>query len=384
MQFDPSEFTRGDRDPVSVFIDHITRSEEKQEQEKEEGGTRKTEVKVFLANNKGLKIGGLTDAVQERIEEKDLNKYIEKFFSNHNFHEKVIEEGRSSYVEIDTPKKGRTDQFVFIDDDEYLRAVTAERRKWTKRTVEKLIKYLPSLDRVFLTPGDLDEIVDDLDKTSITGFTAKNYNFGSEKHLSMRFHGGDRKDLEDVDKYFNAKPTRLEFDQRNSPAAAVGSSVAQEGHFTFGYVRPGSKEKGAETFEELSEDIQRHDWQNYSIENEPIRKNIKGGFKFEGFTTIALVDSGDGSERSIVISTLEEEILDYKRRYEYSVWENGKFYIFDKDTDCSFEVAVEKEKICLHAKEGSQASAFRDFCELIFEEFDTNYSIDKRTVDLTA
>ncbi len=104
MQFDPSEFKRGDRDPVSVFIDHITRSEEKQEQE-EEGGTRKTEVKVFLANNKGLEIGSLTDAIRERVEEEDPNKYVERFFGGHNFHEEVLEGGKASYVEIDTPKK---------------------------------------------------------------------------------------------------------------------------------------------------------------------------------------------------------------------------------------------------------------------------------------
>lgn len=383
MQFDPNDFTRGDRDAVSVFIDHITRSEEKQEEE-QEGGTRKTEVKVFLTNNKGLEIGGLTDAIQNRVEEKDLHQYVQRFFGDHNIHEEVLEEGQASYVEIDTPKKGRTDQFVFIADDDYLRILTAERRKWTKKTVEKLIQYLPHLERVFLTPSDLEEVVDDLYGTSISGFTAKNYNFGSEKHLSMRFHGGDEKDLQKVDQHFDAKPTRLEFDQRNSPSAAVGSSVAQEGHFSFDYVRPGSEERGRQTLEELSEDIQEHDRRNYSIENEPKRTRIKSGFKFEGFTTLALVDSEDGSDREIVTDTLEEEILDRKRRYEYSVWEHGKFYVFDKDTDSPFEVTVEEGEIRLHAKEGAQASAFRDFCELVFEEFDTTYSLNKHTAALTA
>lgn len=385
MQFDPDEFSGEIDDVISVFVDHITRSEEEIEKE-EDKDRRKTEVKVFLANNSGFEIGTLNNALQELSEDPELEKYIHRFITEHNFHEEILND-HLSYVEIDTPKRGRTDQFIFIADDDYLRIITAERRKWTKKTAEKLIKYLPSLERVFLTPSDLEEIVQDLYGTSISGFTAKYHSYKTEKRVSIRFHGGTDEDLATVEDVFDAKPTRLEFNQRNSPSTAVQSSVAQEGHFTFSSIRPGSEERGAQTLQELSEEYEEHDRKNYQIEHKPIRDFFKGGFTIEGFTALQLIDDteeAEPDERDDTADILEEKILNHKRRYEYSIWEHGKFYVFDKDHDEPFEVTVEGDDLTLYAKETTTAATFRDFCSLVFEEFDSTYSLEKTSRKLTA
>jgi len=70
MKLDPSSLS-GDREEiVSVFIDHIARTAEEQEAEEEEG-RRKTDVKVFLANNDGFEVGNLSSAIQNSALPKD-------------------------------------------------------------------------------------------------------------------------------------------------------------------------------------------------------------------------------------------------------------------------------------------------------------------------
>lgn len=382
MQFDKTELTRDLDGALSAFIDHITRTKEEAKAE-EERGSRKTQVKIFVAENQGFHLEELSKVIEELSETPGLDKRIQRFISEHNFHETLIDEN-ASYVEIDTPKAGRTDQFVFIDDGDYLRVITAERRKWTKKTVERLIRYIPTLERVYLSPSDLEEIVGDIDGASVSGFTAKYHSYDTDKRVSIRFHGGEEGDLEKVEEHFNARPTRLEFDQTNSPSAAVQSSVAQEGHFSFSWVRPGSQERGRETFFDLSARFESHDRENYRIDHSPALKRQGAGFAIEGSTTLELIENGPSNSATDAAEVLEEEILDYKRRYKYSTWEHGKYEVFDTENNEPFEVTVEDGKIALHAKEGTTAASFRDFCALVFEKFNSTYSIDKSSRDLLA
>lgn len=382
MELDPSSLSGDREDIISVFIDHITRTADEEEAEEEEG-RRKTEVKVFLANSDGFEIGTLSDAVESLASTEGLSKHIQRYISEHNFREERLAED-ASFVEIDTPKRARTDQFVFFDDGDYLRVITAERRKWTKKTVEKLIRYLPSLERVFLTPGDLEEIVDELYGTSVTGFTAKYHSYKTDKRASIRFHGGTREDLQDVERVFEAKPTRLEFGQRNSPDNAIHSSVAQEGHYTFSSVRPGSEERGAQTLNELSDAFEEHDKENYDVEHKPVRSFFAGGMTIEGFTTLRLCDEDGENHSHETANRLEADILDRKQQYEFSEWERGNYMVFDKDHGEQFEVTVEGADVLLHAKESTTSSSLRDFCSLVFEEFDSTYSLEKISRKLEA
>jgi hypothetical protein len=382
MKLEPSSLSGDREDIVSVFIDHITRTADEEETEKEEG-SRKTEVKVFLANNDGFEIGNLNSAIEDLADTDDLSDYIQKYISQHNFREEPLAED-ASLVEIDTPKRARSDQFVFFDNDDYLQIITAERRKWTKKTVEKLITYLPSLERVFLTPGDLEEIVEELYGTSVTGFTAKYHSYKSPKRASIRFHGGTKEDLNDVERVFDAKPTRLEFGQRNSPDNSIHSSVAQEGHYTFSSVRPGSEDRGAQTLSELSEAFEEHDKQNYNVEHSPVRSFFAGGLTIEGFTTLRLIEEDNEDLTHETAIRLEEDILDHKQRYEFSEWEPGNYMVFDKDHGEQFEITIEEADLLVHAKESTTSSSLRDFCSLVFEEFDSTFSLEKVSRKLEA
>ena len=81
---------------------------------------------------------------------------------------------------------------------------------------------------------------------------------------------------------------------------------------------------------------------------------------------------------------LEADILDGKQQYEFSEWERGNYMVFDKDHGEQFEITVKGADLLIHAKESTTSSSLRDFCSLIFEEFDSTYSLEKTSRKLKA
>jgi len=330
-----------------------------------------------VAENKGFSLGTLNEEIQALAKSDKASKHVQNFITEHNFSEERLNE-EVSYVEIYTPNYERTDQFIFLDGSEYLKVLTAERRDWTKKTVENLLKYLPGIDRLFLSSSDLREIVDDLPKTSISGFTAKYHSYHTDKRVTIQFHGGSEKELEKVEEEFGARPTRLEFDQANSPSAAIHSSVDRKGYYKFTYVREGSEEKGRETLRQIFQDYEEHDREHFEVEFTPEKIPVKNGFTIEGFTTLQLLDEDeDRSEEKAPSEKLRDDILDRKRRYEFSEWEQGNYLVFDKEHNEPFEITVEGRDLAVHAKPATTSATLRDFCNIILEDFNSTYSFEK-------
>lgn len=392
MKFESAKLQQEDtRDIVNVLIDHVTKTDE---EVKEEGKKkrRSTELKVFIAENKGLELGEIETRVQSLYQSDKLTKYGNDFIDHHTFEEKKIN-GDVSYLEIGTPKYGRTDQFVLLDKNGYIRVLTAERRKWTKKTVEKLIQYLPELERVYLSPSDIEGLVNtDLEDTDLSGFTAKFNPYYSEKELSIQFHGGESTDLEDVEHHFNARPSRVEFTQSNSPSEALKGAVRQDGYYSIPRVREGSETKGYETIMALSEGYEKHDRQNFEVEHRP-RSSFEDGFSLDGYTTLRLIEEAvddpeigittDGGESSLT-ETLEERILDGKRRYKYSIWEDGDFLVFDTESREPFQLIVDGQDLVVHAKPATTATTLREFGHIILEEFNSTYRFEKISERISA
>lgn len=366
---------------VSVLIDHVSKSDEEVEKEREEG-QRTTELKVFVAENKGFELGTLKKEIQALAESNDTPKHVQNFITEHNFIEERLND-EVSYVEIHTPNYERTDQFIFLNGSEYLKVLTAERRDWTKKTVENLLKYLPDIDRLFLSSEDLREIVDDLPKTTISGFTAKYHSYYTDKRVTIQFHGGSKADLEKVEEEFGARPTRLEFNQANSPASVLHSSVDREGYFKLTRVREGSEEKGLETLGQIFREYEEHDREHFEVEFTPKKLPVKNGFTIEGFTTLQLIDEEkDGLEEKAPAEKLKEDILDRKRRYEFSEWESGNYLVFDKEHNQPFEITVEGRDLIVHAKSATTSVTLRDFCNIILEDFNSTYGFKKTSEPL--
>jgi hypothetical protein len=104
----------------------------------------------------------------------------------------------------------------------------------------------------------------------------------------------------------------------------------------------------------------------------------------EGFTTLRLSDEERENLSYETANRLEEDILDSKQQYEFSEWESGNYMVFDKDHGEQFEITIESSNILIHAKESTTSSSLRNFCSLVFEEFDTTYSLEKVSRELKA
>lgn len=383
MYFEPGNLEGKETGAIlDRLIQYVTKSDEEIAEEGREKKKTTTELKVFLAENRGLEQGDIEERIENLLFTDGLTKPQTEFFDSHNFEEYILNEELSS-VEITTPQYDRTDQFFFYYPDNYLRVFTVERRKWTERTVERLIKYLPELDRLLLSSEDLEEISEDLQKTDVSGFTAKYQPYYREQSVSIQFHGSEPGDLEKVEEEFNARPSRLELSRRNSPADAVKTSMDVGGYFSVPRIREDSQELGHETLMQLGEEYQSRDRENFDVEQKPRKIPQRQGFSVEGHTTLELVEQVDDLEPDVapshegLVQKLEEEVIDGKRRYEYSVWEDGNYMVFDKERDEPFEITIEDRNIVLHAKPATSSVTLRDFCDIIRQEFNTTYRLEK-------
>lgn len=384
MRFNPNTLEGKDtEDIVRRLISFVIKTDEQIREEGREERKRLPFLKVFIAENNGFELGALNNRIEEIQYSKKITKHAVRFFDDHTFAEELLNQD-VSYVEIRTPDYDRTDQFIFINSDGYLRVLTTERRRWTKKTVEKLIQYLPNLDRLFLSSNDLEQIVDELVKTDLSGFTAKYQPYYQEREVTIQVHGADERYLEKVEDEFNALPTRLEFSQQNSPAEAIKGAVNNDGYQTYERVREGSEEVGLQTIMDISAEFEQHDKRNFEVKYTPRSETFEYGQIVEGFTTVELIEQIEDNEEmeerpseEKLIQRLEEEILEGKRRYSYTTWQPGNYIVFDRNRGEPFEITVEGRDLALDAKEATTSTTLRDFCNLIFNEFNTTYNIEK-------
>lgn len=135
MKFSPEHLKSGDtRQIINVLISHVTKTDEEVVEEAKKK-RKSTELKAFVAESIDFEVGSVEDRLQELYESGELSKYGRDYINDHTFTEEVLN-GDVSYLEIGTPKYGRTDQFVLLNEDGYLRVLTAERRKWTKKLLK--------------------------------------------------------------------------------------------------------------------------------------------------------------------------------------------------------------------------------------------------------
>lgn len=367
---------------IDRLVEYVTKTDEEIVQEGREERKATTELKVFLAENRGLEQGNVEDKIESLLFDDGLTKPQTEFFDSLNFEENVLNSD-TSCVEITTPQYDRKDQFFFYFTDHYLQVFTVERRKWTERTVERLIKYLPELERLLLSPDDLEEISEDLEKTNVSGFTAKYQPYYRDQSVSIQFHGAEPGDLEKVEREFNARPSRLELSRRNSPSNAVKTSMDVGGYFSVPRIREDSQELGHETLLQVGEEYQQRDHANFDVEHKPRKISLRQGFSIEGHTTLELIEQVEDLDADVrptnkeLVRKLEEKIIDGKRRYQYSTWEPGNYMIYDKERDEPFEITIEDRNIVVHAKPATSSVTIRDFSDIIRREFNTTYRLEK-------
>lgn len=406
MELDPQELQGAETSEIiQRLVARVTKTEEELQEEKEEQKRKTTDLKLFIARKEGFELGAIEQRLNEIAQDSSTHQYTKDFISDHGFTETKLNE-ETSFLEIRTPSYNRKDHSILIEGDEFVRVLTTERRYWTKKTIERVIDYLPGLSRLYLSADDIRGIVtglNEITETRISGFTSKYRSYDDERRISIQFHGGDEEDIQDVKEEFNAKPTRVEFKQKNSPTDAVTGALTRDARINIPGIRAGSEELGEETLGSVASRFEEIDKEHYDIPNAPEMSSTEGGIEIDGFTTLRLSDveelsskampdggeqtnfgsesEDDDDERSFVTG-LKEQILDKKQRYEFTEWSEEDYLILDKDRHESFQLGIERQDLILNARPGTTPITLKEFCRIILEEFKSTYSIETRTTDL--
>lgn len=381
---------------VEYLLQHVVKTPDELRKEKEEKKRQNTDLKVFISKKENFKLGTIEAELEELATDSDTHQNTVDFINEHGFSEIRLNE-ETSLLEVRTPSYERTDQAILIDTGEYLRALTVERRHWTERTIERVLDYLPGLSRLYLSADDIREIVQGLNeitKTDVSGFTSKYQSYRKDRKISIQFHGGDDDDIEHVREEFDAKPTRVEFKQKNSPTDAVTGAITRDARINVPGIRAGSEQLGAATIDSVASCFEQLDKEHFEIPNTPRMKKTEGGLVIEGFTTIRLEDQKsermsedgglthdeDASVEKTFVQALEEDVFDRKQRYEFTEWiEDEDYLILDTERHEMFQVGIDGNDLVIHARPGTTPVTLKEFCRMILEEFKTTYSISSRT-----
>lgn len=366
------------RGVIRKLIDEVTKTE-KEAKEKSTRGGKSPDLKLYVVDTSEKILGRLDDIVASIIESESSKKAAKNFFNNHIIEEYKLNSG-IWWIEIKTPRYERTDDFIFVEKDNAIWILTTELKDWAKDTVENVIKYLPQMERVYLSSDDLEDVMGSIVDSEVSGFTAKYRSQYREKKATLRFHGAEPDDMKKAEEHFQATPTRIEFNQRNSPSTAIQGSGSNDGILTVESVRLGSEDKATDTLLGTSKDFTVADRKRYEVNTDSKIRFFGNGFSVDEFTSIELYGPERESAENLD-EEIESEILS-KNQYQYGRWGESTFFIHDKHHDEIFELGIESPELVLHARETTTALSLRGFCKNILDEFDSTYSLRKKETEV--
>lgn len=377
MDFTPSDFEgKTTREVLDELIEYVVKTDDEMEEKTTRSGEQ-TDLNIYLCDNQGYNIGTLDEWVTHLAESDTVSGYAGNYVAAHTFSEDVADEN-ISLVSISTPDLNRVDDFVFVTNDGYLWVLTTIHSDWREKTIENLLNYLPCVERLYLSSEDLERLTRRIRDSRISGFTAKYHAPNRERDATLTFSGAERGDLEKAEETFDAKPTRIEFDQRNSPATAIQGANTNEGRLSMRSVRRGSEAKAVDTIIGLTTGYQELDKASFNVEHSSGLTSDENGYSVDGFTAVELTEP-DRNESSIedLTAELESNVLN-GNEYRYAPRDNGrKLRVFDTEHGEAFDIALEPPNIILYARESTTALAFRSFVRDVYEELDSTYSLKK-------
>lgn len=368
------------REIVLELVNDVTKTN-KQMEGKETRGDKTTDLKLYIVDYSEEVQGRFSEACLDVAEDHQAKKAARDFFQQIIVEEEEID-SNISFLGITTPRYERTDEVVVIDRDGTLWFLTTELKDWLEDTVEKLIKYLPQLERVFLSSDDLENSMRSIKDSEIAGFTAEYHSQHKDRDATLQFHGAEQGDLEKAENTFSATPTRIEFNQKNSPQTAIQGSGSSDGLLKLESVRIDSEAKAADTLLNASNRFVERDTERYDVNSDTSWKFLEQGPAVDEFTSIELYDP-ERDQAEHLDEELEEEVFS-KNRYQYGRWGEGTFFVYDKDHEEVFELGIESSELVLHARESTTSLSLRAFCKTILEEFDSTYSIRKKETRVSA
>lgn len=383
MDFDPADYKdKSKREVLRELVEYVVKSDE----DMEEKGTRsggETDLNIYLCDNQGFEIGDFDYWVHQLTEDDRITGHAANFAKNHTFSEDIAGDD-IAVVTITTPDKGREDEFLFVTTngsggDDYLWVITTVHSDWRDKTIERLLDYLPCVERLYLSSDDLEELTGGIRDSRVSGFTAKYLAPNRERDATLRFSGAEPGDLETAEEAFDAKPTRIDFDQKNSPTTAIQGANTNNGRISMRSVRDGSEPKAVETLLGITEGYQELDQARFDVEYPAELVKLENGFTVDGFTAVELTDPDrDDATPAELVEELEAHVLN-GNQYRHGIRDGGtKLRVWDTEHDETFDIALEPPDIVLYARDSTTALSLREFVRDVYEELDSTYSLQKR------
>jgi len=380
MDFDPADYEdKSKRDILRALVEYVVKTDEEMEDKTTRSGGQ-TDLNLYLCDNQGFQIGHLDHWVHQLTEDDRITGHATNFASEHTFSETVADDD-ISIVTITTPAKGREDEFLFVttNDGDYLWVITTVHSDWRDKTIERLLDYLPCIERLFLSSDDLEDLTTDIRDSRVSGFTAKYHAPNRERDATLRFTGAEPDDLKKAEEVFEAKPTRIDFDQTNSPSTAIQGANTNNGRISMRSVRDGSEPKAVETLLGITEGYQSLDHARFDVKFQSELEKLENGFAVDGFTAIELTDPDrDEATAQELVADLETHVLN-GNRYRHGLRDGGtKIRVFDTEHDETFDVALEPPEIVLYTRRTTSALSLREFVREVYTELDSTYSLEKK------
>jgi len=368
------------REIVLELITEVTKSGEEMD-EKDTRGAKNTDLKLYIIDSTEDIQGRFAEAGLDVAEDESAKQAARDFFKDIVIEEEKVSEN-TTYLGVTYPRYDRTDEVVVIDRGEALWFLSTELKDWLEDTVEKVIKYLPQLERVYLSSDDLEASMRNLVDSEIAGFTAEYHSQHKDRDATLQFHGAETGDLGKAEDTFSATPTRIEFNQRNSPATAIQGSGSNDGLVKLESVRNDSEGKAADTLLNTSDEFVARDSENFKVQSDTNWKFLESGFAIDEYTSIELYDP-ERDEAEDLAQELEKEIFS-KNRYQYGRWGDHTFFVYDKNHEEVFELGIESTELVLHARETTTGLSLRAFCRILLDKFDSTYSVRKKETRVKA
>jgi len=380
MDFDPADYeSKSKREVLRDLVEYVVQTDDEMAEKTTRSGGQ-TDLNIYLCDNQGFELGELDTWVRQLTENDRITGHAENFASEHTFSEKVADDD-ISVVTITTPSKGREDEFLFVttNSEDYLWVITTVHSDWRDKTIERFLDYLPCVERLFLSSDDLENLTKDIKDSRVSGFTAKYHAPNRERNATLRFTGAEKGDLEKAEEAFDAKPTRIDFDQKNSPTTAIQGANTNNGRISMRSVRDGSEPKAVETLLGITDGYQELDHARFNIEFPPNLDKLDNGFTVDGFTAVELTDPDRNNvSYEKLVEELETHVLN-GNRYRHGIRDGGtKIRVFDSEHDEMFDVALEPPNIVLYARKTTSALSLREFVRGVYEDLDSTYSLQKK------
>lgn len=343
---------------------------------------KKPDLKIYILRSYNLKPNQLIKKIETYYRNQN-DTVFRKFIDRHNF--KVTDLKNSNfYLKIENTYSRKKHHFLIFLEESYWILITLIKKEDLKSTFMKIVKRLPQLEKVKITPHHLEELIYKKQyKEYINGFIAKFKPYHSERKITVNVYGGDLKDLEKIQEIYFVEPTKFEYSLKNSPEGLVEGRIFTDGYFTLKKIKKGYHDLAIQTIQELTDSFKKINELNYeSVENyencpvAPKNKTNTLTFKSRYRFVLKIKEkriSQEGREKkdTITFKELDKKILSYfknkNRGQRYEVYSEKQYshFLCDKRTRNKIQLTIEPKDstIILYPFKNCKGLTIRDICD---------------------